>query len=106
MQPECSPECRRQVYRHGHACSVMQKPHAVSDLETPLNEIEASKLLGIDPATLRRWRSAPPAGVVPPIFLKYGTSHAAAVRYLRSDLLTWRAAQRVVPVAVDTGNGT
>ena len=65
----------------------------VAGLETPVNEREAAGVLGLRPATLRRWRCTPPAGGGPP-FLKYGTSHTAAVRYLVSELLEWRESQR------------
>ena len=69
-------------------------PTKKSEIEAPVNEKEGARVLGIKPATLRRWRCQPPAGFVPPPFRKYGTSHTAAVRYLVSELLEWREAQR------------
>jgi len=60
--------------------------------DTPVPEEPAAEYLGLAPATLRRWRSQPPRGLVPPPFIKYGSARTAKIRYLPSELKKWRDA--------------
>ncbi len=73
---------------------------SASEIEAPINEREAARILGLEPATLRRWRCQPPAGGSPP-YRKYGTSHTAVVRYLVSELLVWRESRKRETPTVD-----
>jgi hypothetical protein len=55
----------------------------------PIDELQASEMIGVSPATLRKWRSIGRG----PSYIKYGETRAAMVRYLPSEVLKWRAAQ-------------
>lgn len=66
---------------------------ADTDRDSMMTETEAAALLGLQPATIRRWRSAPPPDLPPLPFVKYGTSRSATVRYRRADVIAWRDAQ-------------
>ncbi len=61
-----------------------------------LTEKEASRYVGLSPATLATWRSTKSDG---PPFLRYS---ARCVRYRRADLDAWMAARVAVSTATVT----
>jgi len=56
-----------------------------------IDEIEAAAMIGLQPATLRRWRSTG-SGNLP--WYKLGKSKTSLVRYAKEDIDAWLAAQR------------
>jgi len=67
---------------------------------TMVDEIEAAEMIGLKPATLRRWRSTG-SGALP--YYKLGPSKTSLVRYSIDDIRTWLAAQRCEVLTCEGG---
>ena len=67
------------------------KSNSLAQSELPITEAQAAELLGIAPATLRRWRCVGRG----PNFLKLSPSPRGRVRYLPSAVLQWREAHEM-----------
>lgn len=65
----------------------------VTESSRPYSEADAAEYLGLQPQTLRLWRSQRRG----PAYIKLGTGRFARVRYRVQDLDAWLAGQVITP---------